>query len=61
MKFLFPIIITTSLFSQGGNQETYTIYTTAKSYKNVMLYSVEGNDLIVKEQNNPKKIYNSYT
>ena len=51
---IIPILFVLA-FSQSGNQETYTIQTTAKSYKNVMLYSVEGNDLVVNEQNSPKK------
>ena len=51
---IIPILFVLA-FSQSGNQETYTIHTRAKSYKNVMLYSVEGNDLIVNEQNSPKK------
>ena len=51
---IIPILFVLA-FSQSGNQEAYTIYTTAKYYKNVMLYSVEGNDLIANEQNSPKK------
>ena len=58
MKFLFPIIITTSLFSQISSYKvSYTIYTTTKSYPNVIsLYSVEGEDLVVKYKNSIKKI-----
>ena len=56
MKFLFPILLITSVIAKNNsNQAYYTIYTSAKSYKNVMLHLVQGNDLVFNEQNSTKK------
>ena len=54
-KLLVMIFLFALAFSQSGNQETYAIYTTAKSYNNVMLHSVEGGGLVINEKNGMKK------
>ena len=52
MKFLFPILLITSVIAQPkSNQFSYTIYTDTETYHNVILHQVIGSDLIVYEKN----------
>tara|TARA_B100001027_G_scaffold207802_1_gene172533 strand:- start:43 stop:516 length:474 start_codon:yes stop_codon:yes gene_type:complete len=52
MKFLFPILLITSVIAQPkSNQFSYTIYTDKGTYHNVILHQVIGSDLIIYEKN----------
>jgi len=56
MKLLLPIILTASLFAQDkNNQNSYSIYTNAGYYHNVILYQVKSTDLIAQNQSRTKK------
>ena len=56
MKLLLPIILTASLFAQDkNNQNSYSIYTNAKYYHNVILHQVKSSDLIAQNQSSTKK------
>ena len=55
-KLLIMSFLIAFAFSQNGNNQTsYTIYTLAQSYNNVMLHSVEGGGLVINEKNGMKK------
>ena len=56
-NILISILFISATFSQKNI--SYTIYTDAKSYPNVILLSVEGKGLIVNEKNGTRK-YNIY-
>ena len=52
---IIPILIAFAFSQNGNNQTSYTIYTLAQSYNNVMLHSVEGGGLVINEKNGMKK------
>ena len=54
--FIIPILFTFAFSQISSYKVSYTIYTTIKSYPNVIsLHSVEGEDLVVKYKNSIKK------
>ena len=56
MKLLLSIILTTSLFGQDKkNQNSYSIYTNAGHYHNVILHQVKSSDLIAQNKSSTKK------
>ena len=52
---IIPILFAFAFSQNGNNQTSYTIYTLAQSYNNVMLHSVEGGGLVINEKNGMKK------
>ena len=56
MKYLFPILLISSLIAQNtSNQNSYSIYTNAGYYHNVVLRQVNSYDLIATNKSRAKK------
>ena len=53
--FIIPILFAITFSQNVNNQISYTIYTLAQSYNNVMLHSVEGGGLVINQKNGMKK------
>ena len=56
MKYLFPILLISSLIAQNtSNQNSYSIYTNTGHYHNVVLHQVNSYDLIATNKSRTKK------
>ena len=56
MKYLFPILLISSLIAQNtSSQNSYSIYTNTGHYHNVVLHQVKSYDLIATNKSRTKK------
>ena len=56
MKYLFPILLISSLIAQNtSNQNSYSIYTNTRYYHNIVLHQVNSYDLIATNKSRTKK------
>ena len=56
MKYLFPILLISSLIAQNtSNQNSYSIYTDTGYYHNVVLYQVNNYNLVATNKSRTKK------
>ena len=56
MKYVFPILLISSLIAQNAsNQNSYSIYTNTGFYHNVVMHQVNSYDLIATNKSRTKK------